>query len=511
MTNISSQSPNMLKYWKRRDSMKSQKLVKMAAAGVFMLSLGAGAGVQAEGVTKAASSVQPLITAANAQVNIAEVQKMLREVAVQKGIPAEILKAIAYVETGMMQFDGNGSPIISNDGGIGIMQLTLTPSEISQYNVDVERLKKDTRYNIEQGADQLLRKWNNSNLPQVNKHEKEKIEDWYFAIMSYNGLSKRNDPNHAGGNAYQEKVFQTIRENSLVELGETPKLDIRYPDASRPELMTFPAGVDYTWPTSTKTTQNYKNKAVAYTYNTARSTSNLRDSITDATPEAILHYTPVEITGGPYESGSSIYNQYVFYKVKGTGFEGYMASSNLVTSNELTYFKDVYNKGVSRAVTFLQTRDTINGYTDGTYRPEVKLLRYHAAKLIVQALDLKLPAGYKMKADDMKPGSPGYEYMLIAEANGIMGAGGKLKPYDPLTRSEMASILVRSFGDTYNQPPAGYHFAGIAPFHPNRTDITKLAYNKITNSVPYNGNNTVDRGQYALFLERSVKMKEAKN
>jgi hypothetical protein len=470
------------------------KLLKIAVILVFMVSLA------------------PSIQAAGSQPTTnAEVQKVIREVAAAKGIPAEILKAIATIETDMKQFKSDGTPNVSADGGIGIMQLTLSATEISQYQIDVEKLKSDTRYNIEQGANLLIRKWDNPNLPQVNQHEKNKIEDWYFAIMAYNGLSKRNDPNVSGSKAYQEEVLQTIRNNSLLPIGQTPKLDIRYPNATTPDLMVFPAGVDYEWPTSTKTTQNYQVNDIAYTFNTDRDNSNFRTSLTGSVSSTILHYTPVRIVSGPIDSMTNLNNHYIFYKVKGTDFEGYIASSNLITSKDVTFFQDVHNKETLRAVTFLQSRKTINGFADGTYRPDLNLKRYEAAKLIVQSLGLTLPSGYKMKATDMKPGSPGYEYMIIVEAHGIMGAGGKLKPYQYLTRSEMASILVRSFDKVYATPPAGYRFAGVSATDPNVKNISKLAFNKITVNNPFNGNGTVTRGQYAVFLERSVKLKEAQN
>lgn len=442
------------------------------------------------------------------ELDISERKKILTEVAIEKGIPAEILKAMALVEgNGMRQFKTDGSPFITCDGGIGMMQLTLTEEEIANNEARVKRLIYDTRFNIEQGAEHLIEKWKNPNLPHVNNHEKDKIEDWYFAIMAYNGLSRTNDPKTAGGNHYQEKVFQYIRANSLLPIGETPELDIRYPDS---DIMVFPEGTDYEWPTSTKTTQNYQVNEIAYTFNTFRDTSNLRSIITNAAGTGILHYSPVKIVGGPYETPDSTVNQYVFYKVKGTGFEGYMASSNLLTSERVTYFTDVKDYTM-RAVTFLQSRNTINGFTDGTYRPARNLLRWEAAKLMVEALKLELPPGYKMKATDMTPGTPAYDYMLIAEANGIFtGAGGKLNPYKPLTRSEMAVVLVRTFEDVYENPPASFKYEGISTSHPKYEFINKLAHNGITVAQEYNPNDPTTRGHYALFLERSVKLKEAK-
>lgn len=478
-----------------------KKLLKVAAAATLLVSFAPSISAQELANTK-------VVTTANVQpLSVAETQQILREVAVSKGIPAEILKAMAFVETGMKQFNSDGTPIEATDGGIGIMQLTLTPSEISQFNVDVEKLKYDTKYNIEQGANHLLRKWKNKNLPQVNNHEQNKIEDWYFAVMAYNGLSKRNDPNFSGSNAYQEKVFNSIRDNSQIPLGNTPKLSIAYPNPSAPELMEFPGGVDYQWPTRTNTTQNYMAKEIGYTYNTFGVPSKLRKSITDTTSTGYLNYTPVQIEGGPYDS-PSIYNHFAFYKVKGTNFDGYMASSNLQTSKDVKLFTDISGE-VQRSVTFLQTRKTINGYADG-FRAGVQIPRKQAAALIVQALDLKLPSGYKMKATDVSASDPLYQYMMIAEAHGIMGAGGTFKPNDLLIRSDMATILVRAYSEVFENPPASYKFAGVDTTDPNYANINKLAYNGITVNNPFNRNGYLTRGEYARFLERSVIKQEAK-
>lgn len=478
-----------------------KKLLKVAAAATLLVSFAPS--ISAEGITRT-----KVVSAADEQpLSVAETQQILREVAVAKGIPAEILKAIAFVETGMKQYNNDGTPIKTADGGIGIMQLTLSASEISQFNVDVEKLKYDTKYNIEQGADHLLRKWKNMNLPKVNNYEQDKLEDWYFAVMAYNGLSKRNDPNFYGSNAYQEKVFKSIRDNSQIPLGNTPKLNIAYPNPSAPDLMEFPGGVDYKWPTSTNTTQNYLAKEIGYTYNSFGVPSKLRKTLTDPGSTGYLNFTPVQIQSGPYDS-PSIYNHFVFYNVKGTNFEGLMASSNLLISQDVKLFTDISGE-VQRSVTFLQTRKTINGYADG-FRAEVKLPRKQAAALIVQALDLKLPSGYKMKATDVSANDPLYQYMMIAEAHGIMGAGGKFKPNDLLTRSDMATILVRAYSDVFANPPASYKFAGVDIKDPNYANINKLAYNGITVNNPFNRNGYLTRGEYARFLERSVLKKEAK-
>lgn len=482
-----------------------KKLLKVAAAATLLVSFAPSISAQKITSTK--------VVAAATEQELPAVEKLmiLREVAIKYGIPAEILKAIALKENKTLdQYNPDGSPLISGDNGIGLMQLTFTDAEYVKYNVTKEEIMYNTRTNIETGAKHLLSKWETAYLPQVNKQEKDKIEDWYFAVMAYNGLSKRNDPAYSGSNAYQEKVFQYIRDYSQLPIGKTPTLDIRY-DASKPGIMFFPEGKHYTWPTSTKTTQNYKVGDIAYTF-TEGNAANLRNAVGGTVIDTIPNYIPFEIVSGPIQSSNQS-NHFVFYKVKrnenGKDFEGFMAGSNLITSKTVKLFTDV-NGQYLEPVTFLQSRDTIDGYADGTFKPDKVLERDEAAKLIVEALGLKLPSGYKLKAPDVVSSNPLYSYIMIAEANGIMGGGGNFWPNAPLKRTDMASILVRAFGDVYDTPPATYKFTGEPTWHNNYDNINKIAYNGITVESPFNGNAPTTRGQYAIFLKRSVNKMEAK-
>ncbi len=479
-----------------------KKLIK--AAAVTTLILGFAPSINAQDLTsiKAAAEVGQELPAL-------EKLEILREVALEKGIPAEILKAIALKENKeLQQFKDDGTPLITADGGIGLMQLTFSDEEYIQYNVNKERLMYDTRYNIEQGAIHLLRKWDNSNLPKVNDHDKNRIEDWYFAIMAYNGLSKRNDPNYSGSKAYQEVVFQYIRDYSLLQIGPTPKLSISYTKPGAPDIMVFPAGVSYKWPSSTKTAQNYKAGDIAYTY-TSINSAKIRKSVDGAVLATLPNYTPFHIVSGPYQS-SNTNNHFVYYEIKGKNFEGFMAGSNLITSNTVNVFTDVTNE-LQPVVTYLQARDIIDGYSDTRFEPNNKLTRGQATKLIVEALNLKVPSSdYKLTATDVSPNHPFYEYMRVAEANGIMkGIGGEFQPSKSLTRSDMASILVRAFEDYLANPTPGYKYSGVSTTDPNYTNINKLAYNKITIAKDFDRNGTLTRGDFARFLQRAVEKKEA--
>ncbi|MGF2617986.1 lytic transglycosylase domain-containing protein [Rossellomorea vietnamensis] len=444
-----------------------------------------------------------------------DVKEMIREVALAKKIPPEILKAIALSESGELKhFNDDGTPFISEDGGIGLMQITLTEKEIREENIDVEKLKWDIRYNIEIAAYKLNQKWGWDQyfLPTINQHDRKYLEDWYFAVMAYNGLSKANDPGLYGDEAYPEKVYQYIRDNALQDVGETPALSINYEAGSN--TMKFPIDVDrYDWPTSIRTSQDLEEGDVVYTWNPDKKYSKLRKTINSAYDYIeIFHDTPLKIVGGPYETENEE-NLYVMYEVEGNGVEGYISSSNIIHSEKINVFPDIiYGRDgeVPRAVSFLQQRSIINGHDDGTFKPDDDLLRRHAAKLIVHALDLKLPQGYTMKGIDMEPGDLGYEDMLIAEAHGlIVGNEGILNPNGFLKRSQMAKILVRAYDDVYEKPTAEAEFSDRAEFW-NYEDINTLKHNGITVADPFRSFEDVTRWQFSLFLERSIRLEEKK-
>lgn len=131
-------------------------------------------------------------------------------------IPPEIVKAVATVENNWKQFDGKGEPIITADGGIGLMQITNTAG------YDVERLKYDVQYNIETGIKFLVNNFKNSNLPKIADHNPENLESWYFAVMAYNGIKAVNSPfyqatGEPNPTAYQEKVYQELSNNGLLK------------------------------------------------------------------------------------------------------------------------------------------------------------------------------------------------------------------------------------------------------------------------------------------------------
>ncbi len=136
--------------------------------------------------------------AAAANPPAAEIRAMLDAAAVARDIPPKLLYGIAFQESSWRQFDATGAPLISRDGGIGIMQVT------SYGDLDVERLKTDIDYNIAAGADILVQKWGYapSVIPVIGDGSRFCYENWFYAVWAYNGWT--------AGNPYPYKVWAHI-------------------------------------------------------------------------------------------------------------------------------------------------------------------------------------------------------------------------------------------------------------------------------------------------------------
>lgn len=439
----------------------------------------------------------------------AEVKSMINEVALQNGIPPEILKAIAFTETAMQQYDGAGNPIIAPDGGIGMMQITMSDEQLKAQDINKEKLKWNTRYNIEIGAKILKEKWNNPNLPKINDKNPQTIENWYFAIMAYNGLSKRNDPTRPQEERpYQERVLEYIREYGLLPISEIPKVNITYPNPEAPDLMAFPDR-EYVWPkVGTKSTQMLTPGQIVYTLNNQLEYSNLRHSANGDIIMKLPHYTPLEILCGPYEL-DGVYKFYQMYEVRNKETIGYMSSSNLRQGN-LNLFTKLPIGELASAVAYLQVHNLIAVTEGGTFDPNEQILRREAATMLVKELGLTLPSDYKMKATDMKPTDPYYKEMMIAEAHGILGKDGTIRPNGHLTRAQMAAILVRAYDKLYTKPTTSVSFTDVKRTDWSYNDINTLAFNKITITAggAFSPNGFVTQSQFALLLMRTMELRK---
>ncbi|MPZ24121.1 MAG: hypothetical protein GEU28_11400 [Dehalococcoidia bacterium] len=122
-------------------------------------------------------------------------------------VPPTLLKATGFVESSWFQADydtargSSGPPLVSFDCGYGIMQMTNALGYYMGDSSDPNGVKRnvavDYQRNIAIGANVLIDKWNAAPefRPVVGAGNPSILEDWYYAIWSYNGWAASNDPN----------------------------------------------------------------------------------------------------------------------------------------------------------------------------------------------------------------------------------------------------------------------------------------------------------------------------
>ncbi|WP_144553828.1 Ig-like domain-containing protein [Peribacillus simplex] len=369
-----------------------------------------------------AEDTSSVVAPAKQELTYLQKKELLTKKAIENDIPPEILKGIATTESNMKQFDINGNPLITGDGGMGIMQITDSVKELEnmlQENVDVEKIKYDTAYNIEIGAKVLNAKRNYGHIPRINNGNSHILENWYFAIIAYNGLSKLNDPN-LSYKTYQDQVWKNILKYSLADMKQLPLFTVEYSNANNPNLMVFPMdNRQYNWPNlNTPSTQSYQKGDIVYTYNPEKVTSNLRNGTEGDIKADLPHFTPLEIVDGPYEK-SGYWNQYTMYQVKGNGVSGYIASSNIrkanitdmpivnTVNNKATTVTGITEKNATVSVTIGTKVYKSNAGAYGTYKVAIPV-QNASTSITVTAKDAagKVSAARKITVTRVAPNSP---------------------------------------------------------------------------------------------------------
>ena len=120
-------------------------------------------------------------------------------------VPPRLLKAIGHIESNTAQADhsvywgATGPTKVSFDCGYGIMQITsgmTSPADGGSPSTEQSLVATHYLFNIARGAAILVEKWNAAPQvrPIVGNGDPRIVEDWYFAVWSYNGFAGVNNP-----------------------------------------------------------------------------------------------------------------------------------------------------------------------------------------------------------------------------------------------------------------------------------------------------------------------------
>lgn len=305
-----------------------------------------------------------------------ELNRIFTEEAQKLGIPAEIVKAIAYQEGSWAQYwhatsipithyntsctpekaaEKNGMILAWDQTnvklgydciGIGVMQVSdwrFKPA--GEKEAYIQRLKEDIRFNISEGLKTLKEKWDyhkTGMIPTVNDNNPNYIEHWYFAILAYNGLLERNNPLLNASSAYQEKIMTHMNNLGLLSLSPFPTDSVETALKNN-YILTFPTKEISVPHTLNLTKQELPVNGYAYASQNGvnvRSTSN----ISEVLEKKLSKGQRVKVLGninkehGTYkiQYPNSRNNHYYFLPVQlDNGTVGYVASSYIMPEKKV--------------------------------------------------------------------------------------------------------------------------------------------------------------------------------
>ena len=140
-----------------------------------------------------------------------------------------------------------------------------------------------------------------------------------------------------------------------------------------------------------------------------------------------------------------LYNKQITAQIN--GFSRYAVMANQPA------FKDLSAHWSQKEVEILATRGLIGGVGNGEFQPDRSITRAELTNILVKLAAYDPQSGIEIKASNTAPFTdvrPGVWYQAVVETAArlglVSGSDGKFRPDDPVTREEMATLMLRSMG-----------------------------------------------------------------
>lgn len=158
----------------------------------------------------------------------------------------------------------------------------------------------------------------------------------------------------------------------------------------------------------------------------------------------------------------------------------------------------------------MRDQNIITGYSDNSFKPEVKISRQHAAVLIQRVKKLTPTIGLKAY-NDIPKSHMYYDAIMQLQRTGLIKADakGNFNATKDLTRGEMALILANAF----DLKAKGQHpFTDVSKTSDEGKAIAALFEAGITTGYDdgtFKPNESLSRAHYAVFLYRALNYEES--
>ncbi|MFE8698246.1 S-layer homology domain-containing protein [Cytobacillus sp. FJAT-53684] len=169
-------------------------------------------------------------------------------------------------------------------------------------------------------------------------------------------------------------------------------------------------------------------------------------------------------------------------------------------------FKDVTDKHWAvKEIEFLSGKKVIQGYPDGTFKPNDNLTRMQIALMVSREKNYNLTDRSDPKLKDINKGQTNYNVVSAVMAEGIFKDvvnNNQFKPNAYVTRAEMASIMARAYNLTGG---SSYQFKDVTSKHWAYSYVQAVATNQITigyNDGTFKPDNLLTRSQFSAMMAR---------
>ncbi|MFB1082178.1 S8 family serine peptidase [Jeotgalibacillus sp. JSM ZJ347] len=227
-----------------------------------------------------------------------------------------------------------------------------------------------------------------------------------------------------------------------------------------------------------------------------------------------IEVTPHAVWSSSDPSIAMFYQGRVYFNHKGSalitaGFEGhsYTIAVNVtddlkeIAAPVLTFSDTPPEHWAYEPIMSLVSDKVINGYGDGTFRPDQPIRRDHVALLLSKSVHLQPVLPLRRFVDIPETNSYYPVIMQLQQAGVFHGQNGYFHPHSLLTRAQMAKILVEAFdlSGSIRHP-----FSDVPSGHWAENYISILHENGITEGSAgrYKPEAPVTRAEYAVFLWR---------
>jgi hypothetical protein len=169
-----------------------------------------------------------------------------------------------------------------------------------------------------------------------------------------------------------------------------------------------------------------------------------------------------------------------------------------------SHFSDVENHWAETYIEYLSSQGLISGFPDGTFKPNDTLTRAQVSSILSNELNLNPePANFP----DVASSHWANGHIGAVVSQGIMNGypDGTFKPDNPMTRAEVSAVIASAYNLT--QVTSNSSFSDLIQNHWSFSNVMALMDNYIISGYPdstFKPNNSMTRAEFAAVMSKAI-------